>query len=110
MHCCPFGPLLSLKGVSSSFVAIPVSLNGFRRISKSSTDREILANGLLLDMHATREKHDKTIPDIMPLNFTNFASKYKMVGKKLTCHSDDFVYRVFPVILDCHFALWSRIK
>ena len=43
----------------------------------------------------------------MLLNFTNFASKYKMVNKKLTCYPDNIIHRVFPVILDCHLTKWS---
>ena len=45
----------------------------------------------------------------MLLNFADFASKYKMVNKKLTCYQDNIIPRVFPVILDCHFAKWSIV-
>ena len=51
-----------------------------------------------------REKYAETIPDIMLSNFTDFASKYKMVNKKLTCYPDNIIHRVFPVILDCYFV------
>ena len=96
--------LLSLEVVSSSFVVIPVSLNGSRRISRSSSDGEILKNGSLLNIFATCEKHVKTIPDIMLLNFIDFASNYKVAKKRLTCQLDNIIPRAFPVILDCHSA------
>ena len=96
--------LLSLKVVSSSSVVIPVILNGSRRISRSSSDGELLKNGSLLNIFATCEKHVKTIPDIMLLNFIDFASNYKVAKKRLTCQLDNIVPRAFPVILDCHAA------
>lgn len=96
--------LLSLKVVSLSFVVIPVSLNGSGRISRSSTGGELLTNGPLLNMYATREKYVRTNPDITLLNFTDFASKYKMVNKMLSYQPDNINPRIFPVILDCHSA------
>lgn len=89
--------LLSLEVVRSSFVVIPVSLNGSRRISRSSS-------GSLLNIFATCEKHVKTIPDIMLLNFIDFASDYKVAKKRLTCQLENIIPRAFPVILDCHSA------
>lgn len=56
------------------------------------------------DLTFMREKDAKTTPNIMLLNFTDLASKYKMVNKKLTCYRDNIIPRAFPVILDCYFA------
>ena len=69
--------LMSLKLVRSSFVVVPISLNGSRRISRSLSDGELVTNESLLDIYATREKHAENIPDIMLLNFIDFATKYK---------------------------------
>lgn len=63
---------------------------------------ELLTNSPLLNIYATREKYVRTIPDIMFLNFIDLASKHKIVNKKLTCHPDNIIPRVFPVIFDCH--------
>lgn len=49
--------LMSLKLGSSSFHVVPVSLNGSRRISRSSSDGELIPTNSLLDIYATREKH-----------------------------------------------------
>ena len=57
------------KVVSSSFVLIPVSLNGSGRISRSSTDEELLTNGPFLNIYTTHEKYVRIIPDVMLLNF-----------------------------------------
>ena len=96
--------LPSLKVASPSSVVTSVSPNRSRRISRSSTDGESLTNGPLLNIYATREKYFRTIPDIMLLNFIDFASKYKMVNKKLTYQPDNIIPGVFLVILDCHSA------
>ena len=83
--------LLSLKVVSSSFVIILVSLSSSCRISGSATDEELLTNGPLLNIYVTREEYVRTIPDIMLLNFIDFASKYKMVNKNFTYQPDNII-------------------
>ena len=72
---------------------------------------QLMENFLQIAHYLTsmREKYAETIPDIMLSNFTDFASKYKMVNKKLTCYPDNIIHRVFPVILDCYFVKWSIV-
>ena len=106
--------LMSLKLVSSSFVVVPISLNGSRRISRSLSDGELVTNESLLDIYAIREKHAENIPDIMLLNFIDFATKYKVVNKKLTCQPDNIIPRVFPVYSSnpngTNFGLYCRYQ
>ena len=89
--------LMSLKLVSSSFNVVPISLNGSRRINTNSFDGSLVTNESLLDVYANREKYAQTNPNIVMLNFVSFASKYKLVNKKLTSQPQNTVPRVFPV-------------
>lgn len=89
--------LMSLKMVSSSFNVVPVSLDGSRRVSTRCFGGSLITNDSLLDAYANREKYVKTIPDIIELNFIDFASKYKLVNKKLTSQPENTIPRVFPV-------------
>ena len=89
--------LMSLKLVSSSFNVVPISLNGSRRINTNSFDGALVTNESLLDVYANREKYAQTDPNIVMSNFVTFASKYKLVNKKLTSQPQNTVPRVFPV-------------
>lgn len=90
--------LMSLKLVSSSFNVVPVSLNGSRRINTNSTDEGIATNDSLLDVYAKCEKYCNTIPNITMLNFIDFASKFRLVNKKVTSQPLNTIPRVFPVL------------
>ena len=89
--------LMSLKLVSSSFNVVPISLNGSRRIKGKMTDGKPVTNDSLLDTYAKREIYSQTIPDIMSLNFIDFATKYKLMNNKLSSQPDNIIPRVFPV-------------
>ena len=89
--------LMSLKLVSSSFNVVPISLNGSRRINTNSFDDTLVTNESLLDVYPNREKYAQTNPNIVMLNFVSFASKYKLVNKKLTSQPQSTVPIVFPV-------------
>ena len=89
--------LMSLKLVSSSFNVVPISLNGSRRINTNSFDGALVTNESLLDVCANREKYAQTDPNIVMSNFVTFASKYKLVNKKLTSQPQNTAPRVFPV-------------
>ena len=89
--------LMSLKLVSSSFNVVPISLNGSRRIKTYTQDGDNVTNDSLLDTYAKRKKYANTIPDIMALNFIDFATKYKIVNNKLSSQSENIVPRVYPV-------------
>lgn len=88
---------MSLKLVSSSFNVVPISLYGSRRINTNSFDGGLVTNESLLDVYANREKYAQTDPNMVMLNFVTFASKYKLVNKKLTSQPQNTVLRVFPV-------------
>ena len=110
MHYCPFGPLFCLLKLSAHLL---LSYLLVWMAPAESVEVQLMENfykGSLLNIYATREKNVWTVPDIMLLNFTDFASKYKMVNKKLTYQSDNILPRVFPVILDCHSAKWSIVS
>ena len=89
--------LMSLKLVSSSFNVVPISLNGSRRIKPKILDGDNVTNDSLLDTYAKREKYANIIPDIMALNFIDFAIKYKIVNNKLSSQSENMVPRVYPL-------------
>ena len=89
--------LMSLKLVSSSFNVVPISLNGSRRIKPKILDGDDVTNDSLLDTYAKREKYANIIPDIMALNFIDFAIKYKIVNNKLSSQSENMVPRVYPL-------------
>ena len=90
--------LLSLKLHSSSFTVIPVSLNGSRRVhTNPSVDNgdASCTNNSLLDAYANRQQYDSS-PEIMNLNFVQFATKYKVANAKLTELPDNVIPRIFP--------------
>ena len=96
--------LMSLKLVSSSFNVVPISLHGSRRIKTYTPDGNNVKNDSLLDTYAKREKYANTIPDIMALNFIDFATKYKIVNNKLSSQSENMVPRVIQYILPTKMA------
>ena len=51
----------------------------------------------LLDVCAKRVMYVESIPDIMTLNFLNFAPKYKTANNKLTPQPENTESRVFPI-------------
>ena len=85
--------LLSLKLYSSTFNVIPVSLNGSRRVHVK--DGDICTDNSLLDVYANREQYDNSA-DVMDLNFVQFATKYKVVNKKLSKLPHNIIPRIFP--------------
>ena len=91
--------LMSLKLVSSSFNVIPISPDGSRRIKTNTFDGSVTTNHSLLDVYANREKYAETIPNIVMLNFIDFASKYKLVNKKLITQPQNTIPRVSQFFL-----------
>ena len=89
--------LLSLKLHSSSFNVIPVSLNGSRKVSNnfSLENDSICTTNSQLDHYANRDQYDNS-PDVMNLNFLQFATKFKVVNGKLTKLPDNVIPKVFP--------------
>ena len=89
--------LLSLKLHSSSFNVIPVSLNGSRKISNvpSAENDGICTSNSLLDHYAYRDQYDNS-PEVMNLNFIQFATKFKVVSSKLTKMPENIIPKVFP--------------
>ena len=83
--------------VSSSFNVIPISLDGSRRMKTNTFDGSITTNDSLLDVYANHEKYAETIPNTVMLNFIDFASKYKLVNKKVITQPQNTIPRVFPV-------------
>ena len=89
--------LLSLKLHSSSFNVIPVSLNGSRRVNThlSEDSSATCTSNSLLDVYANREQYDSS-PHIANLNFTQFATKFKVENGKLTELPANIVPKIFP--------------
>ena len=89
--------LLSLKLHSSSFNVIPVSLNGSRRVNThlSEDSSATCTSNSLLDVYANREQYDSS-PHIANLNFTQFATKFKVENGKLTELPANVVPKIFP--------------
>jgi len=89
--------LLSLKLHSSSFNVIPVSLKGSRKVSNipSIENDGICTSNSLLDHYANRDQYD-TSPEVMNLNFIQFATKFKVVSGKLTKLPENVIPKVFP--------------
>ena len=89
--------LLSLKLHSSSFNVIPVSLKGLRKVSNipSIENDGIFTINSLLDHYANRDQYD-TSPEVMNLNFIQFATKFKVVSGKLTKLPENVIPKVFP--------------
>ena len=82
--------LLSLKLYSSSFTVIPVSLNGSCGIHIDSC-----TGSSFLDVYANRE-HYVISPDVIDMNFIQFAGNYKVVNGKVTKLPCNVVARIFP--------------
>ena len=89
--------LMSLKLHSSSFKVIPVSLNGSRRVRDISCveEGEPCTDYSLLDVYANREQYD-TSPEVLSMNFVQFATTYKVVNNKLTKLPENVIPRIFP--------------
>ena len=89
--------LRSLKQVSSSFNVVPISLNGSRRIkTQDLTNSDAVTNDTLLDVYSKRQNYTQTIPNVMGLNFVEFATKYKLVSKKLINQPKNVIPRFSP--------------
>ena len=54
-------------------------------------------NDSLLDVYANHAVYASEIPNILNLNFISFATKYKLINKKLAAQAHNMVVRVFPV-------------
>ena len=67
--------LLSLKLVSCSFNVMPINLNGSRREKAKRGDADIATHDSILDSYSKRQKYVKEVPEIMEMNFINFAKK-----------------------------------
>ena len=67
--------LFSLKLVSSSFNVVSISLEGSRKIKTNSAEGNVGTNNSLLEVYANRAMYVESLPDIMNLNFLNFATK-----------------------------------
>ena len=89
--------LMSLKLHSSSFKVIPVSLNGSRRVRDISCidEGESCTDYSLLDVYANRELYS-TSPEVINMNFVQFATTYKVVNDKLTKLPENVIPRIFP--------------
>ncbi len=77
--------LFSLKPHSPSFKAMPVSLNGSRRVrdTESIEDGEPCTDYSLLDVYANREQYESS-QETVNMNFVQFATTYKVVNNELT--------------------------
>jgi hypothetical protein len=67
----------------------------------------------LLDVYANREQYDSS-PDILNLNFLQFATKFKLVNGKLTKLPNNIIPRIFPTY-SCnpkgqHFGLYCKYQ
>lgn len=87
--------LLSFKLHSSSFNVVPVSLNGFRQVNTHLSDDSgaTCTSNSLRDVYANREQYDSS-PHIANLNFTQFATKFKVENGQLT--AANVVPMIFP--------------
>lgn len=88
--------LLSLKLYSTSFNVLPVNLNGSRKVNPHVNNQTVCTTESLLDTYANRMRFVSSHPNIMEMNFLQFATKYKVVKGKLTEHSNNIVVRTFP--------------
>lgn len=89
--------LLSLNLHSSTFKVKSFNLNGSRRVqthvdkgTKSGTKDSFL------DIYAQRKQFVQDLPDIMSMNFLDFATHYKVTNGKLQKQPDNIVPIVFP--------------
>ena len=90
--------LLSLKLHSSSFKVLPVSLNGSRRVrdTTSIVEGESCTDYSLLDMYAKREQYESS-PNVVNMNFLQFATTFKVVNNELTKLPENVIPRIFPI-------------
>ena len=89
--------LLSLKLYSSTFRVLPISLNGSRKLKKVTSEGDnISAKDYVLNLYANRQQYAAKFPDIMNLNFIQFATKYKYFSSGLTLQGKNIVPKVFP--------------
>ena len=111
--------LLSLKLHihSSSFNVISVSLNGSgsRRVHAdlSNDGGSTCTANSQLDVYANREQYDSS-PDVMNMNFVQFAKEFKVVNAKLTQLPGNVIPRIFPTY-SCNpkgqnFALYCKYE
>ena len=89
--------LLSLKLHSSSFNVIPVSLNGSCQVKThlSEDSGATCTNNSLLDVYAKLDQYDNS-PEIVNLNFVQFATKFKVLNGKLTELPANVIPIIFP--------------
>ena len=90
--------LLSLKLHSSSFKVLPVSLNGSRRVRDTASieEGESCTDYSLLDMYAKREQYESS-PNVVNMNFLQFATTFKVVNNELTKLPENVIPRIFPI-------------
>ena len=88
--------LLSLKLYSTTFNVIPVSLNGSRKVETQQNGSDTCTKDSLLDKYAKRSIYKQSFPEIMNVNFVEFATKYNIVKGKLVTRSAIVVPRIFP--------------
>ena len=89
--------LLSLKLHSSSYKVMPVSLNGSRRVRDTATveEGESCTDYSLLDVYANGEQYESS-PNVVNMNFVQFATTYKVVNNELTKLPENIIPRIFP--------------
>ena len=91
--------LLSLKLHSTTFSVIPFSLIGSPKVQMyANQDNETCTTDSFLDVYAKRRNYENSFPDIMNVNFLEFATKYKITKGKLGKRSDSakIVPKIFP--------------
>ena len=77
--------LLSLKLYSSTFSVIPISLDGSRKVKTIAfDDTEVSTHDSLLDAYENRKHYLHQYPDLLNINFTEFACKYRLSSHKLS--------------------------
>ena len=88
--------LLSLKLNNTSFQALPVNLNGSRRVEVNVVDLDICTKNSLLDVYANRMKFKNVFPGIMSVNFVDFVTNYTLKKNSLVKQTGNVVPRIFP--------------
>ena len=89
--------LLSLKLHNTSFKVMPVSLNGSRRVRDTATieEGESCTDYSPLDVYANREQYGSS-PNVINMNFVQFATTYKVVNNELTKLPENIIPRILP--------------
>ena len=89
--------LLSLNLHSSTFKVKSFNLNGSRRV-QTHVDKSTKSgtNDSFLDIYAQRKQFVQDLPDVMSMNFLDFATHYKVTHGKLQKKPDNIVPNVFP--------------